>query len=77
LFCIPQANKWTIILNKDNFAWGSFIYDSKKDVLRTDIAIEKNTETIEALSLYFEEIKTGANLLILWDDVKATLPISL
>ena len=77
LFCIPQANKWTIILNKDNFAWGSFIYDNKKDVLRTDVVIEKNTEIIEALSLYFEETKTGANLLILWDDVKATLPISL
>jgi hypothetical protein len=42
-----------------------------------DVSIEKNTETIEALTLYFEETKTGANLLMLWDDVKATLPISL
>jgi hypothetical protein len=77
LFCIPQENKWTIIVSKDNFSWGSFTYDAKKDLLRTDISIEKNTELVEALTMYFEETKKGANLIIMWDDVKATLPINL
>ena len=75
--CIPQENKWTIIVSKDNFSWGSFTYDAKKDLLRTDISIEKNSETVEALTMYFEETKKGANLIIMWDDVKATLPIIL
>lgn len=77
LFCIPQENKWTIIISKDNFSWGSFTYDAKKDLMRTDIAIEKNADTVEALTMYFEETKKGANLIIMWDDVKATLPINL
>lgn len=77
MFCIPQENKWTIIISKDNFSWGSFTYDAKKDLMRTDISIEKNTDTVEALTMYFEETKKGANLIIMWDDVKATLPITL
>ena len=44
LYCIPSESKWTIIVNKDNFSWGSFTYDAKKDLLRTDIDVEKNTD---------------------------------
>jgi hypothetical protein len=77
IFCIPQENKWTLILNKDNYCWGSFTYDSKKDVLRADMKIEKLSDVIEALTIYFDENKNGTTLIIMWDDVKASLPISL
>ncbi len=77
LYCIPSEKKWTIILNKDNYSWGGYTYDSKKDVLRTDIDIDKSTEPAEWLTLYFEEAKNGANLVFLWDDLKASLPIVL
>lgn len=77
IYCIPSETKWTIIVNKDNYSWGNFIYDSKKDVLRSTINIEKNTESVEAMTMYFEETKKGANFIILWDNVKATLPIDL
>lgn len=77
IFCIPQENKWTLILNKDNFCWGSFTYDSKKDVLRTDMKIDKTSEITEALTLYFDENKSGAYFIIMWDNIKATLNINL
>ncbi len=76
LYCVPTETKWTIIISKDNFCWGNFVYDTKKDFLRTTITIDKTTELVEAMTIYFEETKTGANLLIMWDDVKASLPIS-
>ena len=77
VYCIPYENKWTLIISKDNYVWGSFTYDSKKDILRADADIDRNTETVEAFTIYFEETKTGANMIILWDDVRAVLPISL
>ncbi len=77
VYCIPGENKWTMIFSKDNYVWGNFSYDSRKDVLRADADVDKNTETVEAFTMYFEETKTGANLLILWDDVRATLPITI
>ena len=76
LYCIPAENKWTLILNRDNYSWGNYAYDSKKDVLRTDIDIDKNAENTEAFTIYFDETKNGANLIMLWDDLKAVLPIT-
>ena len=77
VYCLPAENKWTIIINKDNFCWGSFTYDSRKDLIRTDIVVEKNTELAEAFTIYFDDTKNGANLIFLWDDIKAVLPITL
>jgi len=77
LYCIPYENKWTIIINKDNFSWGSFTYNSKKDVARVDIPVQQNDESVEALTMYFEDVTGGANLVIMWDNVKASLPIKL
>lgn len=75
LYCIPTAINWTLIINSDNFSWGNYSYNQKLDVLRVDIPIEKNSEIIEAFTAYFEETKTGANLIFMWDEVKVTLPI--
>jgi hypothetical protein len=77
VYCLPTENKWTIIINKDNFCWGNFTYDIKKDLIRTDIDLEKNTEAVEAFTIYFDDTKNGANLIFLWDDIKTSLPIVL
>lgn len=77
LYCIPFIDKWTIIVSKDNFCWGNYSYNQKNDVAKVDIKIEKNTEIVEAFTTYFEETKLGANLIFMWDDIKAQLPISL
>jgi hypothetical protein len=77
MYCIPAADKWTIILNKDTDIWGAFKYDAKKDVLRTTIPVQRLAEPLEALSMVFEKKGTGAELVMAWDNVAAKLPISL
>lgn len=76
MYCIPYADKWTIIINKETDTWGSFTYDEKKDLLRTDVAVQKQTEKTDSFSMMFEKSATGCNLLIGWDDVKVSLPIT-
>ena len=76
LYCIPFENRWTIIINKDNYAWGSFTYNSRKDLARVDIPVQSSEETAEALTMYFEDRPGGASLVMMWDNVKASLPIS-
>jgi hypothetical protein len=75
LYCIPYADKWTIIVNKETDTWGSFKYDSKKDIAKIDVPVQKQTEIAEAFAMIFEKAPTGANLIIAWDDVKVNLPI--
>ncbi len=75
LYAIPSQDKWTMILNRDTDTWGAFKYDQKKDVMRYTITPEKQSDVTESYSMYFEKSDTGANLFIVWDNVKATLPI--
>ena len=76
LYAIPFQDKWTLIFNRETDIWGAFQYDDKKDVLRTQVKLEKQQEPIEAFTLLFDKTDTGANMIMAWDNVKATLPIT-
>ncbi len=76
LYAIVNENSWTMIINKDTDTWGAFKYDQKKDVARAEAKVEKLTDVVEALSMYFEKTDNGCNLVVMWDNVKATMPIS-
>lgn len=75
LYAIVNENSWTIILNKDTDTWGSFKYDAKKDIVRAAASIQKNDTAVESLAMAFEKTGNGCNLIIAWDNVKASLPI--
>ena len=76
LYAIVKDNAWTIIFNKENDTWGSFKYDTKKDVLRTDVNTQKTDALVENLSMVFEKTATGCNLNIAWENTKVSLPIT-
>lgn len=75
LYAIPQADSWTLIVNKEMDTWGAFKYDQKKDVLRTDVKVITTPDVTEAFTMYFEPRPEGCFLNIQWDNKKAILPI--
>jgi hypothetical protein len=74
---IPAVDKWTIIFNKDLDSWGSFKYDSTKDVVRMDVPVQKTTDIAEAFYIYFDKASNGFTMNAGWDDVKVSLPVML
>lgn len=76
LYAIVSEGSWTMILNKETDTWGSFKYDMKKDVIRTDVTPQKTDTPAEYMSMTFEKTTTGCNLVIVWDTTKVALPIS-
>jgi len=74
LYAICAESKWTIIFNTEKDIWG-LAYNEKKDALRIDVQVKNTDTTVEALTMFFEDIKEGAALNILWDNVKVVLPI--
>jgi hypothetical protein len=76
LYAIPYEDRWTIIINKDTDTWGAFKYDVKKDVLRTDIKTERMNDPAEIYTMFFDKAPGGANLVIAWDNMKASLPLT-
>ncbi|MEJ7589388.1 MAG: DUF2911 domain-containing protein, partial [Ferruginibacter sp.] len=75
MYCIPNPNNWTIIINKETDTWGAFKYDENKDVVRTDVEVQKNTDVLDAFVMAFDKTPTGAALIIAWDNLKVSLPI--
>lgn len=75
LYAIVSDNSWTIIINKETDTWGSFKYDSKKDVARADVTMQKTDGLVENMSMYFEKTAVGCNLNIAWENIKVALPI--
>ena len=51
--------------------------DEQKDVLRITVPVQKLNEGVEAMAMTFEKSESGCNLIIAWDNIKASLPISL
>lgn len=76
LYAIPTESKWTIILNKDTDTWGAFVYDEKKDILRTDVSLQLLTAPVEAFSMNFNKTDKGMDLFVAWDNVGVNLPIA-
>ncbi|MGZ5189532.1 MAG: DUF2911 domain-containing protein [Flavisolibacter sp.] len=75
IYAIPTPIKWTMIINKDTDSWGAFIYDEKKDVVRTDVNVQTLTTPVDIFSMSFSTANKGANLNISWDSVSVNLPI--
>ena len=76
LYAIPNESTWTCIINKETDTWGHFKYDSKKDLVRIDVPVQKTTEVIEAMAMVFERSANGYNLVVAWDNIKVVMPIT-
>jgi hypothetical protein len=76
LYAIVNEKSWTFILNKDTDTWGSFKYNADKDVVRVDVPVEKTTEPVESFSMTFEKVNNIIQLIVAWENVKVTLPIT-
>jgi hypothetical protein len=76
LYALVNESSWTIIINKETDTWGSFKYDSKKDVVRVEVPVQKTETVLESLSMMFEKTATGCSLDIAWDNIKVSLPVA-
>lgn len=74
IFTIPQQDRWTIIINADVGLWGSYNYNSKLDVMRFDVPVQRNSVFFEGFTMLFDQKNDLADLLIMWDTVKLSVP---
>jgi hypothetical protein len=76
MYCIPEKEKWTIVLNSNVYSWGLRL-DPTKDVYRFASGVQNLTQPVEYFTIVFQKTERGANLLIAWDVVAFQLPITL
>ena len=74
LFTIPEKDKWTIVINTDVGMWGAYNYNPKKDLWRFDVPPQTTDKIYEAFTIAFDQRNEVADLLIMWDNVKVSIP---
>jgi len=75
LFTIPGGDKWTIIINSDVGLWGAYNYNPLKDIWRFDVPVEATDKIYDPFTIIFDHRNEVADLLMMWDDTKVTIPI--
>ncbi len=76
LYCIPQETKWTLVFNSNLYSWG-LQPNRQKDLMQFEVPVEKNDTVIEYFTIASEKkSEKSTEILFLWDDVKARLPVS-
>lgn len=75
LYAIPYPDKWIIVLNSNVYSWGLQI-DPEKDMARIEVVTQEQNPIIEDFTIVFEKAPFGANLIMTWDNVKTSLPIT-
>tara|TARA_R110002124_G_scaffold131910_2_gene294422 strand:- start:56562 stop:57089 length:528 start_codon:yes stop_codon:yes gene_type:complete len=74
LYTIPGEDNWTIIINSDTNAWGSYSYKEEKDVVRIDVPRHDAPAQTESLSMVFRPESDGTTLMIGWDRMYVEVP---
>ncbi|MCH4824054.1 DUF2911 domain-containing protein [Gramella lutea] len=74
LYTIPGETEWTVILNSKTNTWGAYEYSEKEDKVRITVPVRQAPNTIESLSMAFQESGDGADLLIGWDESYVKVP---
>lgn len=75
IFTIPEKDKWTIIINSDVGLWGAYNYNEHKDICRFEVAVGPADRQYEPFTMIFEHRNEVADLLMIWDRTKVSIPI--
>jgi hypothetical protein len=76
LFTIPNADKWTLIINKKTGEWGiPYKYESD-ELARVDMKVTKLSSPVENFTIAYEKSGDGCTLHIKWEQTDASVDIT-
>ncbi len=75
LFTIPAQGPWTAILNGKLGQWGQYTYDAAKNVAQEPAKTEAQSNVTEMFTISFVPAENGADMLLVWDKTKVTVPV--
>jgi hypothetical protein len=76
LFTVPNADKWTLIINKKTGEWGiPYKYESD-ELARVDMKASKLSSPVENFTIGYEKSGSGCTLTMDWETTRASVDIS-
>ena len=75
LYTIPGKDSWKVVLNSELEQWGAFEPNYELDVVRIEVTPVELDSLVEQLTIDFESMDSGADLVIRWDKTQISVPI--
>ena len=76
LFVIPNADKWTLIINKKTGEWGIPYKYEGDELARVDMTLSKVASPVENFTIAYDKTASGCKLREEWDTTRASVDIS-
>ena len=75
IFTVPNADKWTLIINKKTGEWGiPYKYESDELAL-VDMKVSKEPTPVENFTISYEKSGNGCTMNIAWEGTRASVDI--
>jgi Protein of unknown function (DUF2911) len=76
IFTVPNADKWTLIVNKKTGEWGiPYKYESD-ELARVDMKVSKLPAAVENFTISYDKSAGGCTMRIDWEKTRASVDIS-
>jgi hypothetical protein len=76
IFTVPNADKWTLIINKKTGEWGiPYKYESD-ELARVDMKVSKLPSPVENFTISYAKSGSGCALQIDWESTRASVNVS-
>ncbi len=75
IFTVPNADKWTLIVNKKTGEWGiPYKYESD-ELVRTDMKVSATSSPVENFTINLASMDGHCSLNISWENTEATVAL--
>ena len=75
LFAVPNADKWTLIINKKTGEWGvPYKYESD-ELARVDMKVSKLPSPVENFTIAYDKSGSGCTLRLDWETTRASVDV--
>jgi hypothetical protein len=76
IFTVPNADKWTLIINKKTGEWGIPYKYQSDELARVDMKVSKLPSPVEDFTIAYEKTGGGCDLRIDWETTRASVDIT-
>jgi hypothetical protein len=76
IFTVPNADRWTLIINKKTGEWGIPYKYEGDELARVDMKVSQTPSPVENFTIGFDQKGNCCTLNIMWENTKASVDIS-
>lgn len=76
IFTLPNADQWTLIINKKTGEWGIPYQYESDELARVDMKVSKLPASMEDFTISYEKSGSGCTMHIDWEATRASVNIS-